>query len=49
MRRDATGMSCGGASLIGNEEVSVVLVNDHPPLIVSSIEPHKKPSYSSRQ
>jgi len=39
-----TGMSCGGGSLIGNEEV---LVSDHPPLIMSRIEPNRKPWYSS--
>ena len=33
-RRDGTGMSCGGGSLIGKKEVSVMLVSDHPPLIV---------------
>jgi len=47
-RRDATGMSCGGGSLLGNEEVSTMLVSDHPPLIMSGIEPNRKPSYSLR-
>lgn len=48
-RCDWTGMSYGGGSLIENEELSVMLVNVHPPLTMSGTEPPKKPSYSSRE